>query len=267
MKFRGFEFEDQPWFPRFIRDSMTDYLRFLFRKLNLYKPVLPVLKDALTKSNSNHILDLCSGSGGAVEVIYQNLKHSYNQEIIITLSDLFPSELTYEYLSKGTQGGISYISTPIDAASVPPGLEGFRTIFSGFHHFEKEKAKEVLKNAVDASQGIAIFDGGNRSFWMIFLIIIAHPILLFLCTPFFKPFRLSRMIFTYLIPLIPFCAIWDGVISIIRLYSPDEMLQLAHETDNSQYTWISGKVRNKFGMSIAYLAGYPMDKSKSIVNL
>ncbi|HAQ20384.1 MAG TPA: hypothetical protein DCR40_14310 [Prolixibacteraceae bacterium] len=259
MNFRAFEFEDQTWFPGFIRDSMTDYLRFLFRTFNLYNPILPVLKDALAKSNSNHILDLCSGSGGAVEMIYENLKHTFNPEIKITLSDLFPSVLTYEYLSKKTQGDITYISTPVDATAVPSGLKGFRTIFSGFHHFEKEKARQVLKNAVDAGHGIAIFDGGNRSFWMILLIIVAHPVLLFLYTPFFKPFRISRLVFTYLIPIIPVCTIWDGVISILRLYSPDEMLQIAHKIDNVQYTWISGKVRNKFGMSIAYLTGYPKD--------
>jgi len=257
MKFRAFEFEDQPWFPGFIRDSMTDYLRFLFRTFKLYNPILPVLKDALAKSNSNHMLDLCSGSGGAVELIYQNLKLTFNPEIKITLSDLFPSVLTYAYLSKKTYGGITYISTPVDAARVPSGLTDFRTIFSGFHHFEKEKARQVLKDAVEAGHGIAIFDGGNRSLWMIFLIIVAHPVLLFLCTPFFKPFRISRLIFTYLIPIIPVCTIWDGIISILRLYSPDEMLQIAHEADNGQYSWISGKVRNKFGMSIAYLVGQP----------
>jgi ubiquinone/menaquinone biosynthesis C-methylase UbiE len=257
MRFRGFEFEDQPWFPGFIRDSMTDYLRFLFRKLDLYKPVLPILEDALAKSGSDQILDLCSGSGGAVEMIYENLKQSFNPDIKITLSDLFPSELTYDYLSQKTHGGISYINTAVDACSVPNGLNGLRTIFSGFHHFEKKKAKEVLKNAVEQRQGIAIFDGGNRSFWMIILIIVANPVMLFLCTPFFKPFRLSRLIFTYLIPVIPFCTVWDGVISILRLYSPDEMLKIALEADNDQYTWISGKVRNNFGMSIAYLVGYP----------
>jgi len=261
MKFRGFEFEDQSWFPGFIRDSMTDYLRFLFRKLDLYKPVLPILEDALVKSGSDRILDLCSGSGGAVEMVYENLKQSFNPDIKITLSDLYPSELTYDYLKKNTNGGISYVNIPVDASSVPPGLNGLRTIFSGFHHFEKEKAQEVLKNAVEQRQGIAIFDGGNRSFWMVLLIIVAHPVMLLLCTPFFRPFRLSRMLFTYLIPVIPFCTIWDGVISILRLYSPYAMLQIANEADNGQYTWISGKVRNKFGMSIAYLVGYPKRKS------
>lgn len=257
MKFRGFEFEDQSWFPVIIRDSMTDYLRFLFRVFKLYQPVLPILKDALTKTKTNHVLDLCSGGGGPAEMIYENLRNTFDKEIKITLSDLFPSELTYQYLSKKTSGGISFNNSPVDAADVAPEIKGLRTIFSGFHHFEKTKAKEVLQNAVDSGRGIAVFDGGDRNIWVILLIIIFHPILLFLCSPFFKPFKLSRLIFTYLIPVIPFCTVWDGVISIIRLYSPDELLQIAQSTTNENFTWTSGKVRNKFGMRIAYLVGYP----------
>ena len=257
MKLRGFEFEDQPWFPKIIRDCMTDYLRFLFQTFELYQPVLPLLKDALIKTNSHQILDLCSGSGGAMEGIYENLNRTFSADIKITLSDLFPSVLVYQHLQYLTDGGISHISTPVDACDVPSELKGFRTLFSGFHHFEQKKAVAVLKNVVDARKGIGIFDGGNRSLWMILLIIIVHPVLLFLCTPFFRPFRISRLLLTYLIPIIPLCTVWDGIFSISRLYTPDEMLKMAKEAESDNYTWISGKVRNKYGMSIAYLMGYP----------
>lgn len=266
MKFRVFEFEDQPWLPGFIRTGMTDYLRFLFNTFRLYDPVMPVLKDALTKSDANQILDLCSGSGGTIKIIYENLKQTFNPGVQITLSDFFPNEQAYELISKGTNGGISFVHAPVDACAVPLGLNGLRTVFSAFHHFEKEKAKEVLKDVVDAGQGIAIFDGGNRSFWMVLLIIFAHPVLLFLCTPFIRPFRIVRLIFTYLIPVIPFCVIWDGVISIHRLYSPDEMLKIANEADNDQYTWNSGRIKSKFGLSIAYLTGYSKKRKAEVLS-
>ena len=257
MKLRGFEFEDQAWFPEIIRDGMTDYLRFLFHTFKLYQPVLPLLKDALIKTNTHQILDLCSGSGGAMEGIYETLNGTFSADIKITLSDLYPSLLVYEHLHHQTNGGICYINTPVDACDVSSELKGFRTLFSGFHHFEPKKAVAVLKNAVDARKGIGIFDGGNRSLWMILLLIIVHPILLFFCTPFFRPFRISRLLFTYLVPVIPLCTLWDGIFSISRLYKPGEMLLMAKEAGRDNYTWISGKVRNKYGMSIAYLMGYP----------
>jgi hypothetical protein len=257
MNFRGFEFEDQKWFPEIFRDWMTGYLRFLFVSFNLYQPVLSLLKDALAKSDTNQILDLCSGSGGAMEGVYDNLKHTSKLNIQVFLSDLYPNMLICRYLEIKTNKGISYISKPVDAVNVPSEAKGFRTIFSGFHHFDRITAKKVLQNAVDARCGIGIFDGGNKTVWMILLIIIIHPILLFFCTPFFRPFSISRLLFTYLVPVIPFCTVWDGVFSIIRLYKPDELLRMALEVESENYTWISGKVRNKFGMSIAYLIGYP----------
>ena len=257
MRFRGFEFEDQSWFPGIVRDSMTDYLQFLFHFFNLYQPILPLLKEALAKARADQILDLCSGGGGAMESIYENLKSTFNPGIKITLSDLFTSEIKYKYLYEKTGEGISFISSPVDAGKVPSDLKGLRTLFSGFHHFDEEKATEVLKNAVDARVGIAIFDGGDRNLWMILLIIIFHPILLLICTPFLRPFSFSRLIFTYLIPVIPFCTVWDGVFSVFRLYDPADLLQIAHKTNSSDYTWTTGKVRNKFRMNIAYLIGYP----------
>ena len=257
MKFRGFEFEDQKWFPDVIRESMTDYLRFLFQEFNLYEPTFPLLKDALAKNNSTQIVDLGSGSGGANENIYNYLKQNYSSEIKINLSDLFPNVEAFQRIYYRTFGGIIFINTPVDATNVPSDAKGFRTMFSGIHHFNREKAKKVLRNAVDAGQGIGIFDGGNKNFLMVLLIIIFHPILLLLCTPFIKPFRISRLLFTYLIPIIPFCTVWDGIFSIFRLYKPKELLQMANEVENDNYIWTSGKVRNKFGMSIAYLIGYP----------
>lgn len=262
MKFRAFEFEDQFWFPSLIRDYMTDYLRFLFHTFNLYQPVIPILKEALIKTNNYQILDLCSGSGGAMEGIYQNLKQTHRMDIKIILSDLFPSLLTYKHLSNNTNGAISYIALSVDATSVSSDLKGFRTLFSGFHHFNQIKATAVLKNAVESQKAIGIFDGGNKSVWMMLAITLIHPLLICLCTPFIKPFHVSRLLLTYVLPVIPLCTVWDGVVSIIRLYEPNEMLQMAKEADIFyNYTWTSGKVRNKYGMGIAYLVGYPVNQN------
>lgn len=262
MKLRGFEFEDQAWFPVTIRNSMTEYLRFLFNTFHLYKPVWPLLREMMIKTNSTTILDLCSGSGGAMEGIYKNLKQTYRTDIKIVLSDLFPSLMIYKHLHDKTSGGISYCAMPVDACDVPLEMEGFRTLFSGFHHFQPSHARTIISNAIACHKEIGIFDGGNKNLGMILAIVILHPVLLFFCTPFIRPFRFSRLLFTYLIPVIPFCTVWDGVVSILRLYQPKEMEQLARETDfNNHYKWISGKVKNKFGMSIAYLIGTPLVKN------
>lgn len=262
MKPRGFEFEDQPWFPAPIRDCMTEYLRFIFNTFHLYKPVWPLIREMLVRTNNATILDLCSGSGGAMEGIYENLQQTMSKDVKIILTDLFPSLMVYKQIQEKTKGGISYIAIPVDACAVPLEMEGVRTLFSGFHHFQPAKAKAIFSNAIASRREIGIFDGGNKSILMILAIIIFHPVMLFICTPFIKPFRVSRLFFTYLVPVIPFCTIWDGVVSITRLYKPKEMEQFAREADiNNSYHWISGKVKNKYGMNIAYLIGTPFNNN------
>ncbi|MBK6967226.1 MAG: class I SAM-dependent methyltransferase [Bacteroidales bacterium] len=259
MKIRDyiFEFEDLSWFPAGIRESMTDYLRYLITALDFYKPVTPLIIEGLDRTNAHNIIDLCSGGGGAIEQIHENLARQMGKHVKITLTDKYPNSSAYEFISAKTNGNISFSETSVDAANVPEALIGFRTIFSGFHHFDKNYAKTVLRDAVNAKAGIGIFDGGDKHIFAVFAIIIMHPIIFFLFTPFFKPFRLSRLIFTYLIPVIPFCTVWDGIVSIIRLYRPKELLKMALEVDDETYVWKAGRMKSRFGLNVTYLTGYP----------
>jgi len=254
-----FEFEDLAWFPNTIRESMTDYLRFLITKVDFYRPIAPLLIEGMNNSRTNQIVDLCSGGGGAIEQIRNELNEQSGMEIKIILTDKYPNTSAYQYLSAKTKGGISFIDNSVDAAYVPANLKGFRTIFSGFHHFNKLTAKSVLKNAVDANSGIGIFDGGDKNILAIIAIILVHPVAFFLFTPFFRPFRFSRLLFTYIIPVIPVCTVWDGIVSIIRLYRPNELLQIASEITSENYYWKAGKMKSGYGLNVTFLIGYPVE--------
>jgi hypothetical protein len=254
-----FEFEDLGWFPNAIRESMTDYLRYLITTVDFYKPIVPLIIEGMNKSNSIQIIDLCSGGGGAIEQIQHELKRLNNSDIEIILTDKYPNTSAYEFLSAKSNGAISFNVTSVDATNVPVTLKGFRTIFSGFHHFDKVTAKSVLKNAVAAHSGIGVFDGGNKNFLAILFILLVHPLAFFFFTPFFNPFRFSRLVFTYIIPVIPFCTVWDGIVSIIRLYKPTELLQMARDVEPDTYLWSSGKMKSKFGLNVTFLIGYPIE--------
>lgn len=257
MNFRGYEIEDQEWLPQAVRAGMTDYLRFLFSVFNLYHPVVPLLLEALKKQESRRIIDLCSGGGGATERIAEELQKS-GLSVQFLLTDLYPNIPSYQYLSQKHSNIILFSNEPVDATQVPEKLKGFRTLFSGIHHFEPETVKAVLRDAVKARSGIAIFDGGNKSIWVIVLILIFHPLAILAFTPFLRPFRWSRIVFTYLLPLIPVFTVWDGIMSILSLYSPSQLKKLAFEADNALYTWQAGRVSTRFGLSVSYLIGTPV---------
>lgn len=252
-----FEFEDLSWFPDTLRQSMMDCLRFIVTMSQLYQPVIPLIREGLKQTQSTCVIDLCSGGGGSISRIEEEINLRAPAPTTFVLTDKFPNLRAFQLLRQKAKNSISYSSLSVDAAQVPESMKGFRTIFSAFHHFNRPYAKSVIQDAVHAKQGIGIFDGGEYGWAVALGLLVVHPFIFLFCTPFFKPFRLSRFIFTYVIPLIPICQIWDGVVSIIRLYRPDELLQMAMEVEPEHYVWQSGRVKNKFGIHVTYLLGYP----------
>jgi len=257
MRFHLFEFEDQSWFPEVIRSGGTDYLRYLLVATDLYKPCIILLNDVLKQTGKAKIVDLCSGGGGYIEQVYHELKKITRGYVSLMLTDKFPNIEAYKHLQNKTNDEITFDIRSVDAASVPADLEGIRTMFSAIHHFKPGQVRSVLKDAVEKNEPIAIFDGGDKSIFAIIGILIVHPIAFLLFTPFFKPFKISRLFFTYIIPLIPLYTIWDGCVSIMRLYKPKELLNIANDVSPAAYNWVAGKTKSKFGLHASYLIGIP----------
>ena len=264
MNNRLFEFEDKKWLPENIREGMTDYLRFVLNSGNFYEPVAELIVQILNETSSKQVIDLGSGGGGTIEQIQKTIHKKYQKDVPFILTDIFPNVNAYKYIQKKTCGKIGYSSTPVNAAAVDVSLKGVRTIFSAFHHFDRDMAKQVIANAVNAKEGIAIFDGGNKNIFFIIAITLLHPIAFILFTPFFRPFKWRRLLFTYIIPIIPLCTMWDGAVSVTRLYTPKQLLTIANEINSRDYCWEAGKKKNKYGMSIAYLLGYPNVKNTAV---
>jgi hypothetical protein len=258
---RLFEFEDLEWFPVSIRECMTDYLRFVLNGVNFYSPVSPILKKGLAHARRFALVDLCSGGGGAIEKVQLNFMEAYKFSLPVTLTDKFPNLPAYHLLSSNSNGNIGFNEMPVDAMHVPPELSGLRTMFSAFHHFNKLQAKAILADAVQAKDPIAIFDGGDKNIFTILGMLLVHPLVFIFFTPFFTPFKWSRIVFTYLLPLIPICTIWDGIVSVLRLYHPAALLKIAGELSDKSYNWEAGNLKNKFGMNVTYLLGYPIQGS------
>lgn len=249
-----FEFEDQNWFPKLFRDFTTDFLRYSAskQKADLYEKIIPILEKGLGRSNSHQIIDLASGGGGALVKLNDRLRKKY-PELRILLTDYYPNLETFKNL-KQSVNNIDFINYSVDARDVPPEFKGLRTQFLSFHHFRPKEAKHILQNAVNCQSGIAIFEDQDRSFSSI-LYELYTPIALLLKAPFVKPFKISRLIFTYLIPIIPFTLLWDGVVSCLRTYSLEEMNQLIRQLDNKDtFEWEVGRIKSGMRL-ILYLLG------------
>ncbi len=252
-----FELMDQPWWPRVWRQCMTEYLSFIANKSGLFAPSASRLAAALRKTKTRALLDLCAGDGGLWISLQPLLVAKAGVEKIL-LTDLHPS-LTAEDAALSRSNLFEYLREPVNALQVPPHLSGFRTLWNGFHHFNEPQAVQILRDAVTARAGIAVFEGTRRDVQSVIAMVLLVPLIVLLVTPFVRPFRLSRLLFTYLIPVLPLAIGFDGTVSCLRVYSPDELRKLVALADpNGLYDWEIGEDKvEKQPALITYLVGTP----------
>lgn len=247
-----FEFEDQQWFPSTLRNFGTDFLQFLSNKTKMYAPIVPILQKGLGHCESPQIIDLASGGGGGLLWLNETLKKSH-PDLKIILTDFYPNHQAFTY-TKNQSDNFKSVDESVDARNVPVHLKGLRTQFLSLHHFKEEDAVQILQNAVDTDNPIAIFEAQERSIPSI-LAMIFSPITLCLVTPFIKPFSLLRILFTYIIPIVPLFVLWDGVVSSLRTYSVKEMHQLVEAVENKDsFDWEIARIKSGPGV-ILYLLG------------
>lgn len=255
------EIGDEPWCPRGIRQGVTDFCRFVEQASGIYNAVAPKLAEALQRTGSRRVLDLGSGAGGPWLKL-QPLLREMGQDVAVCFTDHNPDLEAFARANRLSQQAITFHSEPVDATQVPRELSGFRTMFSAFHHLRPEQARALLTDAVAKREGIGIFECASRSPLML-LGVLPMPLRVLLATPFIRPFRWSRLFWTYLVPALPFVLLWDAIVSVLRIYSPDELRDLtASLTD---YRWDIGTVRGKpIPVPITYLIGVPLDASQVI---
>lgn len=260
-----FEFTDLSWYPQVFRRIQTDYLQFVTSLGSGHKNLIPLFAKAMQHAETTEIVDLCSGGTGPWVRLQEHFRQA-RLSVSIKLTDKYPNPDAAQKWADNSHQGIEYLAEPVDAMKVPDHLRGMRTLFEGFHHFKPEEARSILRDAAEKRIPIGIFEAS--------LVPPSGPILLLLSplitflnyliiTPFIKPRTLSRFFWTYLIPIVPLATCWDGVISLLRVYSVEELMELTEQLQANDYIWEAGQASTGTPIfAFTYLIGYPTPKSQ-----
>ena len=152
-------------------------------------------------------------------------------------------------------GALTYHPEPVDAVKVPAEMTGLRTMFQAFHHLRPDQARAALADAAAKGQGVAVFDG-TRLVWWLWPLLLITPLRVLLATPFILPFRWSRLFWTYLVPALPLVLTFDVIVSLLRVYSVEEMRELRGGPEH--YLWDVGTLRaGRMPARLTYLVGMP----------
>ena len=255
-----FEWEDQPWFPELFRNFITDHL--VFHVSRLFLPVVPKLSETMRQTGYANIVDLCSGGGGPLPALVPRCSEALGQPVTATLTDLYPNTEAFERTKDQSGGTIDYRAESTSAMDCPESLTGMRTVFAALHHFRPNDAKKILADAANKRVPIGAFEAQERNIPKLIIIPLIIFFSAFILTPFVGRMTLGRFVFTYLIPLMPFFYMWDGVISCLRTYSPAELDELTKDLQRDGYRWESGQIPavGHIGpYNITYLIGLPTE--------
>lgn len=252
-----FELHDLPWCPRIWRDSLTGLMRWSIDLLRVYDPILPQLRTLLERAGTREIVDLCSGGAGPWTRLGGALERMMGGPVKVLLTDKYPNLAVFRRMRDQSAGQVDFIGESVDATAVPPRLTGVRTLFSAFHHFPPERAREILRDAAENGVPIGVFEMTERSI-VGCLAMLLTPLVALLVVPFLRPFSIWRALSCLPIPFMPLLATWDGLVSNLRTYSPAELERLTAAIDVPGYRWESGKLAGSLTrLPVTYLLGLP----------
>lgn len=238
---------------------MTRYILLFHKLLGTKKPLAELLAKALKHTKESRIIDLCSGAGGPMLDVAEELRTQHGvKDLKLSLSDLYPNVKAAAQINAKNDPAIQYITHPVNAAEVGDSLKGVRTMVCSMHHMRPETAKGILKDAQEDDQPICIYEISDNAppvflFWIAFIFVIP---MVFLLTPFIRPMTWQQIVFTYIIPILPILIAWDGAVSNVRTYTIDDLAILTKDLKKEGYKWETGKIPGKGGKKL-YLLGLP----------
>lgn len=226
------EFADLTWMPELYQKYVQEALVFSYEMLPtfLFKPWAEHMYQFLKKQNIKSITVLGAGAGGPIFKLHRYFL-SKGLRVPIKLTDLKPNPesvpisdelLTYDL---GSVNAFDARATDSSNATVMIGC---------FHHFDQEDSRKLLKHFQAQKSQVYILEVSTRNWLNLF----SNFLFLLPCTlsaPFIRPFRWSRILFSWILPLFPIMFVLDGVLSGLRTYSKDEFLGLTEPSPHYQW--------------------------------
>jgi len=192
------------------------------------------------------------------------------------LTDIHPHLLAWEQAAKRSDH-ILYVPASVDAANAPKDLLAlagarsygntvrkeknkkiFRLFNLAFHHFDDDLAISILQNTLETSDGFAIFELCGRDVGDLFTELMLAP-LLWMGSWYWFWGQWGQLFWTYVVPVIPFVVVFDGLVSCLRTRREGEVRELIgrtgrgvegwrFETGTAIHTWPTGTMQYFIGI-------------------
>ncbi len=253
-----FEFNDSPWAPRPIRDTIVESLSRTLSWGRLLAGLVAPFEEFVARAGIDEVLDVCAGAAGPACILVDEIRRAGRKPPRFVLTDLQPQLGAWAKAHAQFPDEIDFVADPVDATAIPRALAGgrARVIINSFHHFSPALAQSILRDAVEGSAGIFIAEPWERN-PLRFGTFIPVGLLALALNPFLSDRdRVAKALLTFASPTVAAVALWDGLVSTLRVYSRQELEAMVAPLGD-RFTWTFGHHHYSPGGRGYYFYGVP----------
>ena len=222
-----FEFMDHPRTPRVIRQTLLDVLEYCNRDFRpYYREVAAEICEVVQERGIQHIVEAGAGSAPLTRQLAAN---NVCAETTLTPCDLYPEPDLYRSLAEGWPDRVQPVFEPLDLTEARSWSPNTAIVLCAtLHHIPAKERSELLKTMRASAACVMIFEPIRRTPLSMFLVLFAViPALLAPLNGLLRAGSLRRVLFCWLLPIVPLMFVWDGLISCLRQWSDLEWRSFA----------------------------------------
>ncbi|MEC9281578.1 MAG: class I SAM-dependent methyltransferase [Bdellovibrionota bacterium] len=251
MRVNSFEFGDLQAVPAFYHQFLREFMSKIYLVFGIHKLWRTEITEFVKRQGSQSIHDPCAGSGYVNQLIFESLDEKLNAKFY--LSDLMTDE-SPEFAKQINALGfenLKFAEKSIDLLKIEASNQMPKMFVNSFHHFDRDHVKEILKNTLGQGKELLVLEYCRKTPDSLMSMLFGGVFsLLFFPFVVEKKFVLPSFIFTYLIPVIPFMLVWDGVVSCLRTHSSSSLEEILVDLNFSNVS-----IEKKTKRSLLYPSG------------
>ncbi len=235
-----FEFNDSPWAPRALRDTIVESLSRTLLWGHFLGGLVAPFEEFVARAGVAEVIDVGAGAAGPARILAREIRAAGRRPPRFVLTDLLPQVDAWRAARDEYPEDIDFVAEPVDGTAMPRQISAGRAriIINVFHHFPPALAAALLRDAVAGSAGVFIAEAWERN-PLRFLGFVPVGLPALLANPLLtRSQRLQKLLLTFATPVVIAASLWDGLVSTMRVYSREDLeAMVAPLGDRFEWTW------------------------------
>ncbi len=218
-----FEFCDQNWIPWAARECLYEIMEACNTGVRPFnRLVADKVVELARKEGFDRIVEL---GAGRAPITTRLATEEQTGALQLIPCDITPNKAIYRDLADCYPDRVFPIYDSVDI--MQPQEELFRdavlVLVGMMHHVPFDQRPNVLRALSQSRSRIAIFEPLKRTLPSMLLVALSFfPAILLPITFFRRPGKFRRLLWCWLIPIVPCMFVWDGVVSCLRQWTEGE---------------------------------------------